>query len=437
MPRPRCCSCLCGADGDPELEPYSPASDFQRFDARAASESSHLHHDRLAVVGIDDFEIMKTLGRGSYGHVLQVRKRDNGVVYAMKVMAKSDVLKRNQVRHTLTERNLLQAVRHPFIVPLHFAFQTEASLYLVMEFQCGGELFFHLRREGAFAEARVRLYAAEILLALEALHAAGYVYRDLKPENVLLDMEGHARLSDFGLAKAAVTALDSGGSTFCGTPSYMAPEVLLGTGHGKAVDWWSFGTIIFEMLAGGPPFYSRNLHAMYRAILSSEVRWPPNMSRPARAMLAGLFNRDPLRRLGAKGSAQVRRAGFFRSLDFRRVFARDYAPQFRPPLLGSSPSAQALDTSNFDEVFTAEDPQAGLVDASRHGTRTADELSASTSGVAAPARGCEPRREGTSSSRAPEHATLSSTANPDTAFASWGPWSSVAAGSGSSTERNR
>ena len=192
--------------------------------------------------------MLSVLGRGSYGKVLQVRLKAEAPaalyeprarsLYAMKVMKKEDVLKRNQVRHTLTERNLLQTVSHPFIVPLHYAFQTDECLHLVLELQIGGELFFHLRREGAFAEPRVRLYAAEILLALEAIHAAGYVYRDLKPENVLLDGEGHIRLSDFGLAKESVTALNSGATTFCGTPSYMAPEVLLGTGHGVAVDWW-------------------------------------------------------------------------------------------------------------------------------------------------------------------------------------------------------
>ena len=144
------------------------------------------------------------MGRGAYGRVLQVRKNDTSELFAMKVMRKADVLKRNQVRPALTERQLLQSVRHPFIVSLHFAFQSDEHLYLVLALQSGGELFFHLKREGAFAEGRTRLYAAEILLALEALHSLGYLYRDLKPENVLLDSDGHVRLSDFGLAKDAV-----------------------------------------------------------------------------------------------------------------------------------------------------------------------------------------------------------------------------------------
>ena len=230
------------------------------------------HTPAHAIMRRDDFEVLAVLGRGTYGKVLQVRKRGSNALYAMKVMRKADVIARNQVRHTLTERTLLETMRHPFIVTLHYAFQSDSTLFLVMALQSGGELFFHLRREGAFSEPRVRLYAAEILLALDALHRACFVYRDLKPENVLLDGEGHVRLSDFGLAKQIEGALDAGGSTFCGTPSYMAPEVLLGTGHGIAVDWWSFGTLIYETLAGAPPFYSRNLHEMYRKILCGDLR---------------------------------------------------------------------------------------------------------------------------------------------------------------------
>ena len=311
-------------------------------------------------VGIDDFELLKVLGRGSYGKVMQVRRRGDNKIYAMKAMQKSDVASRNQVRHALTERKLLACIRgHPFIVPLEFAFQSESHLYLVLALQSGGELFFHLRRDGAFTETRARLYAAEILLALEAIHTAGFVYRDLKPENVLLDGEGHVRLSDFGLAKEAkgddsLETLST--KTFCGTPSYMAPEVLLGTGHGVPVDWWSLGTLIFEMLSGCPPFYSRNLHAMYKAILTAELRLGPHITKPARALLKGLLTRDPIRRLGSKGSSSVRRSAFFRPLDFKLVSSRGYTPSFVPTLIGSSPSMQALDVSNFDENFTMEDP---------------------------------------------------------------------------------
>ena len=214
----RCC-CPCGAPSDEDdvyrrhVDPAEPTAD----PVVAAVPS--------VAVGEDDFESLRVLGRGTYGKVVQARKRGTGQLYALKIMRKEDVLTRNQVRHTLTERHVLQSVRHPFVIGLQFAFQTADKLYLVLPFMAGGELFFHLRRERTFNEGRVRLYGAEIVLALQELHRHDVVYRDLKPENILLDAEGHVCLSDFGLAKEAVTSLDNGASTFCGTPSYMAPEV--------------------------------------------------------------------------------------------------------------------------------------------------------------------------------------------------------------------
>jgi len=288
-----------------------------------------------------------------------VRKRAGGKLYAMKVLHKADILKRNQLRHTLTERSVLQSVRHPFIVQMHYSFQSAHQLFLVMSYLSGGELFFHLRREGQLSEPRAQLYAAEICLALQALHQLDVVYRDLKPENILLDSSGHVCLSDFGLAKEAITTLHGGASTFCGTPSYMAPEVLQGTGHGVAVDWWSFGTLIFEMLAGTPPFYSRNLQTMYRAILHGELRFPSSMGKPARALLSALLCRDANHRLGSNGGAKaVQKHAFFRSLDFKKVLLKGYEPSFKPQL------TEAADTTNFDTSFTNEPIEDSLHDSS-------------------------------------------------------------------------
>lgn len=386
-----CCCCA------PDVDEEDAAAGSYRYNSFIDSSVARAPPPTLPPPAADDFEVLALLGRGSYGRVLQVRKRDTRGLYAMKVMRKADVLKRNHVRHALTERRVLQTVPHPFIVPLHFAFQSGTSLYLVMALQPGGDVFFHraraprtrrpaasarrsahgapaaspsraprapaVRRDGAFAEARARLYAAEITLGVEALHSAGFVYRDLKPENVLLDARGHVRLSDFGLAKetsnADAEAFEAAArtQTFCGTPSYMAPEMLLGTGHGVAVDWWSLGTLLYEMLCGAPPFYSRNLNTMYRSILYSDPHWPKALGRPARSLLAALLHRDPHRRLGSKpgprgGAAELRRASFFRSLDFGRVLSKAYAPLFVPHLVGASPSVQALDTNNFDATFT-------------------------------------------------------------------------------------
>jgi serum/glucocorticoid-regulated kinase 1/serum/glucocorticoid-regulated kinase 2 len=191
------------------------------------------------VISLDDFKIDKVLGKGSFGKVFLVTKKDTGQTYAMKSLRKDMIERRNQRVHTTTERAILAEVQNPFIVQLRFAFQTPDKLYMVMDFMNGGELFFHLRRSGRFTEDRARFYAAEILLALEYLHSITVIYRDLKPENVLLDEEGHLKISDFGLSKSGVTDESKKAFTFCGTPEYLAPEILKGIGHDKAVDFWS------------------------------------------------------------------------------------------------------------------------------------------------------------------------------------------------------
>ena len=202
-----------------------------------------------------------------------MRKKDTHKIYAMKTLRKSALLKRNQIAHTKTERNILQNFNHPFLVELHFGFQTKEKLYLVLDFMSGGELFFWLKAQKRFSEPRAKLYAAEIYLALSFLHKHDIVYRDLKPENILVDGDGHLRVTDFGLSKDGVSGAgkEGGTGTFCGTPEYLAPEILANKGHGKAVDWWSFGTLVFEMLKGLPPFYDQNMQRMYDKILHMEL----------------------------------------------------------------------------------------------------------------------------------------------------------------------
>ena len=237
-------------------------------------------------VGVDDFHLLKVLGKGAFGKVMLVQKRDaagraEGPLLAMKSLRKQMVFERNQITHTATERAIVQHVQHPFLVKLVYAFQTAEKLYMVLEYMPGGELLYWLRLQRRFSEDRSRLYGAEIGLGLAALHERGLVYRDLKPENVMLDAEGHVRITDFGLAKDGVTSPDASGGTktFCGTPEYLAPELLQDTGHGFAVDWWSFGTLLFEMMCGVPPFYDHNVRVMYEKILSAPLRFPPHLSK--------------------------------------------------------------------------------------------------------------------------------------------------------------
>ncbi|ORY30378.1 proliferation-associated serine/threonine protein kinase [Naematelia encephala] len=305
---------------------------------------------------IDSFELLKVIGKGSFGKVMQVRKRDTLRIYALKTIRKAHIVSRSEVTHTLAERTVLAQVNCPFIVPLKFSFQSTEKLYLVLAFINGGELFHHLQREGKFNETRSRFYAAELLMALEHLHSFNVVYRDLKPENILLDYTGHIALCDFGLCKLNMSSTDTT-NTFCGTPEYLAPELLSGHGYTKAVDWWTLGVLLYEMLTGLPPFYDENTNEMYRKILSDPLRFPEEVSSEARSLLTQLLNRDPTRRLGVHGAQEIRNHPFFsRHIDFKKLWQKKIQPPFKPAV------ASAIDTSNFDEEFTSEVPLDSVVD---------------------------------------------------------------------------
>ncbi|KAG0256715.1 hypothetical protein BG011_004351 [Mortierella polycephala] len=341
-----------------------------------AIESRHL--------SIDDFDILRVLGVGSFGKVYQVRKKDTGRIYAMKVLVKKQIIEQKQVEHTIAERNVLvQALQSPFIVGLKFSFQTATKLYLVQDFMNGGELFFHMQNEGTFSEPRARFYAAELILALEHLHSCNVVYRDLKPENILLSSEGHLVLVDFGLCKQNVTE-DERAHTFCGTTEYLAPEIVKGTGYGKAVDWWSLGVLLFEMLVGASPFADSRTEGTYHKILHQPVIFPsgpghrvkgkgqfsafntdcPNstgISHNAQDLIQKLLDKSPKTRLGSGSSgaeavAAIKAHPFFKGIDFKRLQTRDVTPPFQPHVgvMGD------LDVSNFDAQFTDQSASLGM-----------------------------------------------------------------------------
>ncbi|KAI5785965.1 serine/threonine-protein kinase sck1 [Pyronema domesticum] len=301
--------------------------------------------------GPEDFEVLRLIGKGTFGQVYQVRKRDTDRIYAMKVLSKKVIVQKKEVAHTLGERNILvrtATTDSPFIVGLKFSFQTPTDLYLVTDYMSGGELFWHLQKEGRFKEDRAKFYIAELILALEHLHNHDIVYRDLKPENILLDANGHIALCDFGLSKANLAA-NATTNTFCGTTEYLAPEVLLDDqGYTKMVDFWSLGVLVFEMCCGWSPFYAEDTQQMYKNIAFGKVRFPRDaLSLEGRNFVKGLLNRNPKHRLGATYDAkELREHPFFADIDWAELHKKNVVPPFKPKL------SSETDTSNFDPEFT-------------------------------------------------------------------------------------
>uniref|UniRef100_T1JMJ2 non-specific serine/threonine protein kinase n=1 Tax=Strigamia maritima TaxID=126957 RepID=T1JMJ2_STRMM len=299
------------------------------------------------------FELVKVLGQGSFGKVFLVRKNtshDTGTLYAMKVLKKATLKVRDRMR-TKMERDILAEVTHPFIVKLHYAFQTEGKLYLILDFLRGGDLFTRLSKEVMFTEEDVKFYLAELALALDHLHNLGIIYRDLKPENILLDMDGHIKLTDFGLSKEALE--EKKAYSFCGTVEYMAPEVINRRGHTTAADWWSFGVLMFEMLTGTLPFQGANRKDTMNQILKAKLGMPQFLSPEAQLLLRALFKRNPVNRLGTgpNGIEDVKRHVFFSTIDWDKLLRKEVQPPFKPAC------SRDEDAFYFDSEFTSRTPK--------------------------------------------------------------------------------
>uniref|UniRef100_A0AAQ4NYJ2 Ribosomal protein S6 kinase n=1 Tax=Gasterosteus aculeatus aculeatus TaxID=481459 RepID=A0AAQ4NYJ2_GASAC len=301
------------------------------------------------------FELLKVLGKGGYGKVFQVRKvsgSTSGKIFAMKVLKKAMIVRNaKDTAHTKAERNILEEVKHPFIVDLIYAFQTGGKLYLILEYLSGGELFMQLEREGIFMEDTACFYLAEISMALGHLHQKGIIYRDLKPENIMLNNNGHVKLTDFGLCKESIHD-GTVTHTFCGTIEYMAPEILMRSGHNRAVDWWSLGALMYDMLTGAPPFTGENRKKTIDKILKCKLSLPPYLTQEARDLLKKLLKRNASLRLGAGpgDAAEVQAHPFFRHINWDDLLARKVEPPFKPYL------QSADDVSQFDSKFTSQTP---------------------------------------------------------------------------------
>ncbi|RCH90381.1 hypothetical protein CU097_011511 [Rhizopus azygosporus] len=292
-------------------------------------------------VGIHDYELIETLGTGTFGRVYLAKEKKAKKYYAIKVLKKAEIVKLKQVEHINSEREVLSQINFPFIVQLYCTFQDQVNLYMVQEYIIGGELFRHLRKSGRFPNDTARFYAAEIVLALEYLHSKDIIYRDLKPENILLDNRGYVKIADFGFAKKVQDRT----WTLCGTPEYLAPEIIQSKGHSKSVDWWSLGILIYEMMAGHPPFYDDNHFGIYERILGGRVQYPSYFENAAKDLLKKLLVIDRTRRLGnLKGGADdVKRHKWFRTTDWHGLLNKTV----RAPIIPAH--SNEYDTSNFEK----------------------------------------------------------------------------------------
>uniref|UniRef100_A0A6Q2YDJ7 Serum/glucocorticoid regulated kinase family member 3 n=1 Tax=Esox lucius TaxID=8010 RepID=A0A6Q2YDJ7_ESOLU len=296
-----------------------------------------------------DFNFLKVIGKGSFGKVCDRNgNRLSGEGPGLSLEPCYSIRLEMQ-KHIMAERNvLLKNVKHPFLVGLHYSFQTTDKLYFVLDFVNGGELFFHLQKERTFPEPRAKFYIAEMASALGYLHSLNIVYRDLKPENILLDFEGHIVLTDFGLCKEGISQTETT-STFCGTPEYLAPEVLKKQPYDNTVDWWCLGSVLYEMLFGLPPFYSRDTHEMYNNILHKPLVMRSGASSTAWSLLLALLEKDGTRRLGSRDDFnEIKAHTFFTTINWDDLEQRKVQPPFTPNV--NTP----YDITNFDPEFTEE-----------------------------------------------------------------------------------
>ncbi|XP_061937274.1 serine/threonine-protein kinase N isoform X2 [Apis cerana] len=311
-------------------------------------------HSQLTGMTIDNFRLLSVLGRGHFGKVILSQYRNTGEYFAIKALKKGDIIARDEVESLLSEKRIFEvanATRHPFLVNLFACFQTEAHVCFVMEYAAGGDLMMHIHAD-VFGEPRAVFYSACVVLGLQYLHESRIIYRDLKLDNLLLDTEGYVKIADFGLCKEGMGYGDRTG-TFCGTPEFLAPEVLTETSYTRAVDWWGLGVLIFEMLVGESPFPGDDEEEVFDSIVNDEVRYPRFLSLEAIAIMRRLLRKNPDRRLGSseRDAEDVKKQAFFRHIAWDDLLLRRVKPPFVPVI------HSVEDVSNFDEEFTSEKPQ--------------------------------------------------------------------------------
>nr|XP_005991788.1 PREDICTED: protein kinase C delta type isoform X2 [Latimeria chalumnae] len=303
----------------------------------------------LSKLTMDNFTFQKVLGKGSFGKVMLAELKGKNEFFAVKALKKDVVLIDDDVECTMVEKRVLAlAWENPFLTHLYCTFQTKEHLFFVMEYLNGGDLMFHIQDKGRFELYRAMFYAAETVCGLQFLHSKGIIYRDLKLDNVMLDRDGHIKIADFGMCKENVFG-DIRATTFCGTPDYIAPEILLGQKYTFSVDWWSFGVLLYEMLIGQSPFHGDDEDELFESIRMDTPHFPRWITKESRDILEKFFEREPTKRLGITGN--IRQHSFFKTINWTALEKREVEPPFKPKV------KSAGDYSNFDREFLSEKPR--------------------------------------------------------------------------------
>jgi len=302
---------------------------------------------KIKQVELSDYEIKQTVGTGSFGRVKLIKHKTSGRYLALKILTKAEIVKLKQVDHILSEVTILNSLDHPLLIKMFGMAQTDRYLYIAMEYVSGGELFTYLRTVQNLKNDDAKFYAAQIAMMFEHLHSMDIVYRDLKPENLLIDTSGYLKLTDFGFAKK----LDGRTYTLCGTPEYLAPEILLQKGHGKPVDWWCLGIIIYEMLVGIDPFSDDEPMAVYQNILRGKIKFPSNFPKDAKSLVKHLLVADLGKRYGnLKGGVNdIKEHRWFGSYPWKKLLEKQVEAPYVPKVKGEG------DTSHYSQYPESSD----------------------------------------------------------------------------------
>ena len=319
------------------------------------SKSKNDKDDKPKKVKLSDFEKMQTVGLGSFGRVRLCRYKKNDKIYVMKILKKMEIIKQKQVDHVFSEFNILSVLNHPFIVQLvGLNFDDPKYLYFIIEYVQGGELFTLLRNRGSFPLEQAKFYIAHIITIFEYLHGKNIIYRDLKPENILINKNGYLKLTDFGFAKYLNNEKTY---TLCGTPEYLAPEIILNKGHGKPVDWWTMGILLYEMLVGIDPFSDDDPMKTYQKIIKGKINFPKDFDKNAKSLIKHLLTADTTKRYGClkNGVKDILNHRLFIGYDWKNFVFLKMQPPYIPPI------KSATDSSNF-ESYPDSDVESPSVD---------------------------------------------------------------------------